>query len=87
MSNVMRTRRALRSVGRTSHRLGTTLLQATSAIIPPELIVVAAVLGSIAAVLLVVPFGPLVASRLVALVVPWMLRDAVSTRRVSSRDL
>ena len=87
MLNVTRTRRALRSVRRTSHRLGTTLLQATAAVIPPELIIVAARFGSIAAVLFVVPFGVFVASRVVALVVPRMFRDAVPTGRVNARNI
>lgn len=81
ISNVTRTWRALGPAGRASRRLGATLLQAAATFIPPELIVVATGFGDIAAILLVVPFGTFVASRVVARVVPRMLWDAEPTKR------
>ena len=82
--NVMRTRRTLGPSRRASLRLGATLLQASATVFPIELIIVAAVLGSIAAILLVVPFAALLALRFITPVVPLMLRDAEPAKRVSS---
>jgi hypothetical protein len=70
-------RRAFGSAGRASRGLGATILHATTAILPPELIAVAAVLRKRATALLVVPvvaFGR--ASRIAAFVIPRIFRDA-----------
>jgi hypothetical protein len=87
-SNVTRTWRTLGSTRGASTRVGTTLLQAASAIIPPELVVITTILRSVAAVLLVVPFvAVVVASRVVALVVPGIVWDAEPPKNISSRCL
>lgn len=86
-ADVIRTWGALFPLRRVSFRPGATLLQASATVFPPKLIAVAAVLGKIAAILLLIPFVVFLALRVVALVVLLRLRDAKPAKGISPRGL